>query len=125
MKYRFAKEVLSGISVRLCSARPPKYSEILEMDHQVREFDMQPTKRCSGPVKELDEYAVYVRHCALSMFRDRGTFIIRSLVVLVVLYSRVRISAVAYSQNLLCASTHGLPGESIPKPVLSFLPRDI
>ncbi|KLO09688.1 hypothetical protein SCHPADRAFT_833692 [Schizopora paradoxa] len=70
VKNQFAKKVLSNIAVRLCAARPPKYSEILEMDRQVREFDMQPINNPKELSHKIDEHAVFVRHSALGMFRD-------------------------------------------------------
>ena len=72
IKNQFAKKVLSNIAVRLCAARPPKYSEILEMDQQVREFDMQPINNSKELSHKIDEHAIFVRHSALGMFRDLG-----------------------------------------------------
>lgn len=72
-KYRFAKEVLAGIAVRLCAARPPKYTEILEMDRHVREFGMRPINDSAELVERLDEHDLFVRQSSLAFFHDRGT----------------------------------------------------
>ena len=41
-RYHFAKEILLGISKALCSARPKEYSEILELDRRIRDFEVHP-----------------------------------------------------------------------------------
>ncbi len=79
MKNRFAKQVLSGVAVRLCAAHPPKYSEILEMDRVVREFDMKPIDHSPGSSQAVDDHAVFVRHSALVMFRDLGTYMFNAV----------------------------------------------
>ncbi len=58
MKNMFAKQVLSGVAIRLCAAHPPKYSEILEMDRVVREFDMKFVDQSPGSSQVVDDYAV-------------------------------------------------------------------
>ncbi len=75
----FAKQVLSGVAIRLCAAHPPKYSEILEMDRVVREFDMKFVDQSPGSSQVVDDYAVFARQSALVMFRDLGRYMFRAL----------------------------------------------
>lgn len=37
-RYRFARDVLPELVDKLCAAKPPKYSEIMDMDRKVRDF---------------------------------------------------------------------------------------
>lgn len=52
MNFRFSKEVIAPIAKRLSSAHPPKYSEILEMDRQIRDFDLS---KAAGPQASFEE----------------------------------------------------------------------
>lgn len=41
-RYRFARDVLSQMADKLTSARPIKYSEILELDRKIQSFEAHP-----------------------------------------------------------------------------------
>ncbi|KAL5480285.1 hypothetical protein ACEPAI_1555 [Sanghuangporus weigelae] len=55
-RHRFVKEVVGPISEHLCLTRPIKYSEILDFDRRIREFEdppILPNLTDSGPAAEL------------------------------------------------------------------------
>lgn len=81
IKNKFAKEVLSKVAVKLCAARSPKYSEVLEIDRLVREFDMHPVEQCLELSQAIDDsdQELFNRRFVLAYFRDRGTFILHIL----------------------------------------------
>ncbi|KLO09671.1 hypothetical protein SCHPADRAFT_907557 [Schizopora paradoxa] len=71
MKNLFTKEVLSKVAIRLSAARPPKYSEILEMDRLVRDFDLPSIEQSPELSKSMDERALFSRRFVLTYFRHR------------------------------------------------------
>ncbi|KAH8109667.1 hypothetical protein DFH11DRAFT_913070 [Phellopilus nigrolimitatus] len=46
-RYRFGRDVLPHLTEKLCTARPLRYSEILELDRRVGDFDTVPLTRPS------------------------------------------------------------------------------
>ncbi|KLO09687.1 hypothetical protein SCHPADRAFT_555303 [Schizopora paradoxa] len=49
MNFLLSKTVIAPIAKRLSAAQPPKYSELLEMDRQIREFDLSQTSSSQAP----------------------------------------------------------------------------
>ena len=41
-RYRFCRDVLSPLTVKLSSARPIKYSEIMDLDRSLQDFKVHP-----------------------------------------------------------------------------------
>ncbi|KAL5513473.1 hypothetical protein ACEPAH_3872 [Sanghuangporus vaninii] len=41
-RYRFTTDVVAFLVEKICAARPPKYSDIMEMDKRVRDFELHP-----------------------------------------------------------------------------------
>ncbi|KLO09678.1 hypothetical protein SCHPADRAFT_833710 [Schizopora paradoxa] len=69
-KHRYAKEILTVVTARLCAAQPLKYSEILDLDRKVREFDFHPWLHDkSPPPAEVDSNAMMQRLC-IAMFKE-------------------------------------------------------
>ncbi|KAH8111232.1 hypothetical protein DFH11DRAFT_1616261 [Phellopilus nigrolimitatus] len=48
-RYRFGRDVLPRLTEKLCTARPLRYTEILELDRHVRDFDTVPLTQPSAP----------------------------------------------------------------------------
>ncbi|KAH8110132.1 fungal-specific transcription factor domain-containing protein [Phellopilus nigrolimitatus] len=46
--YRFGRDVLPHLTEKLCAARPLRYSEIIELDRRVSDFDVHPHTRPTG-----------------------------------------------------------------------------
>lgn len=55
----------------LCSARPVKYSEILDLDRKVREFDLLPPLRKSTDLESAGPASFFQWHTT-TMFREIG-----------------------------------------------------
>ena len=69
-KHQYAKEILAVVTARLCAAQPLKYSEILDLDRKVREFDFHPwLHEANPPPVELDSNAMMQRLC-IAMFKE-------------------------------------------------------
>ena len=69
-KHRFSRDVISKVTEKLCSAAPVKYSDILELDRRIREFEDAPIavfddSRCMGQQDLL-------RHVAMSLYKHIG-----------------------------------------------------
>ncbi|KAI5123022.1 hypothetical protein M0805_007643 [Coniferiporia weirii] len=66
-KYRFTKEITGPVSEHLCLARPTKYSEILEFDRKIRDFEDHPFVK-----KPTSEYLKFIgtQQYTWSMFKE-------------------------------------------------------
>ena len=72
-QYRFARDVLPKLTDKICSARPIKYSEILELDRLIRDFELHP---CSKRLFNAATFPRDVRRLYMlkASFRTRNSF---------------------------------------------------
>ncbi|KAI5118223.1 hypothetical protein M0805_000719 [Coniferiporia weirii] len=86
-RYRFARDVLTLVVDKLCSARPAKYSEILELDRKVRDFDTHPyvgrNRPMRGPGIDADFYRLHplvtVWYKEMTLFYIHRNFFARAI----------------------------------------------
>lgn len=78
-KFRFAKEVLSHITLKLSSATYPKYSDILELDRIIREHKA-PSKFKPGASGVPHAIDLVMPHFLLNSYRDISMSKFKSLV---------------------------------------------
>ena len=67
---RFIKDVLSHITDRVCgNVAPLKYSEIMQLDRRIREFDDQGILSRPAAFASIPDH---IQGCAVSSMKDAG-----------------------------------------------------
>ncbi|EJD00071.1 uncharacterized protein FOMMEDRAFT_148416 [Fomitiporia mediterranea MF3/22] len=83
-RYRFTRDVLGVLSQKLCSSRPPKYTDIMEMDKLVRDFEIHPyfpsppqsrrTFATDGEYRNLTPYVTWGWKEVATLYVHRNSF---------------------------------------------------
>lgn len=107
-RYHFARNVLSYIVEKLCSAHPVKYSEILELDKRVSDFPIHPYLLRPKPKDKLgmnpECYQLHPLRAAWTI--ETGEYF--PVAVAYTIYSR-KYSEIVYSSQLFCSRNARLP----------------
>lgn len=74
-RFRFARDVLHHVSEKLCSAHPINYTDILALDHKLREFETYPLLTHPLPKDKLNMDSEFTHQHPLSaaFHRETGT----------------------------------------------------
>lgn len=75
-RYRFAKEVVHHLADIGCRTGPVKYSEVLELDRKIRDFDFPEKLKtpAGGSDWEIDGARLCMRRALVLTMRDIGEF---------------------------------------------------
>lgn len=69
----FAKEVMGPVAEFMALAKPVRYSEILELDRKVREFNARPIP--TELMSNSPDIGLIIRRSTLGLYREIGMFV--------------------------------------------------
>ena len=122
-KHDYVRHVISVIADRMCTVRPTKYSEILELDRKVRDYKISPWTAQNTEYGPWNEHPAYLMMSLFTEICKQVSF--RIIFWQQTAYHAILLSSPFHSQELLCKGYAGEPAEPRTQPLCSFVPCSV